>query len=181
MRSLFSLSNQQKATKAVAPHSQKKKNAALRDYPTASPYNSSRNKTKVNNEENNQTIQQTPTQASTKEPIQQTPATKTPKIQINNDQDPPEETEQKSEQVPASPKQQKKVTRESLIQQYQQLAEEYEAELQRRDELREEKEITLDAIEMLYSNQIKLEKGIIPESMQEELNQQDKPDEEHNE
>jgi hypothetical protein len=64
----------------------------------------------------------------------------------------------------ATPKKQAKVSKSELVEKYNQLSETYQQLLKNRDELREEKEFVLQVINVMFSNQIKLEKGVIPES-----------------
>ena len=163
MRSLFSLSATPKATKANTNRSPKKKAPPIKDYPTNSPYSSSRMR-KSNDFDDSISTASAKSNAKDKD----LSAASEVNEETKNNKEQKEQT-QKVEKT--QEKTIKKPKRENLVEQYNKLVQEYSNALEERQYLIEEKEITIDAINILYSNQIKLEQGKIPFSMQEELDQ----------
>ena len=171
MRSLFTLSSTQKATIAPPLKSPKKK-ASAKDYPTVSQFSSTRTqKSSDFNDDNGSSRSNSRSKTS---PVKQN----NPSVQDNQGNVEKEQTIKKQET--SKQKTTKKSNRESFEQQYNELAQKYFEALQLKEYLVEEKQLTEEAIEILYSNQIKLEKGVIPTSMKEELEANEEENENEN-
>ena len=167
MRSLFSLSATPKATKVNTTKSPKKKAPPVRDYPTNSPYSTSRMRKGGDFDD----VMSTASAKSNAKDKELSEASDIAEENKNNK----EQKEQTQKVENTQQKTPKKPKRENLIDEYNELVRKYSEAIEEKQYLIEEKEITIDAINILYSNQIKLEKGVIPTSMQEEL---DNPPEE---
>ena len=169
MKTLFTLSSTSKATKAIPNKTQKKKGPTMRDYPTVSPYSTTRTK-KSDTPDNESTI------SSRSNRSKNTKSSSMDASEVEQQKT----VEQEKTQVDSQPteKTQKKMTREQLIEQYNELAQKYSIALKLKSDLIDERQDTKEAIEVLYSNQMKLEKGVIPKSMQEELDEIEKEENE---
>lgn len=164
-RNIFLLSNN-KAIKAAVPTAPKKK-SVMRDYPlnyNPRVYNANevrRPKKKVEKEEpimeeaNQTDVRQSKVKgrpSSIKQPIQM-------------EQIPQEEQAYQDENIDVE--QGSSSTKETPRQKYLRMVLEYQMELDKRKELKEKRENLLHEIHVQYSNQMKLEQGIIPLSMQQ--------------
>ena len=164
MKSLFSLSSSTKVAKAAAVNS------------------SSSKKKPVPKEYSSHYIQSPPKPTKTdKIEYKQREADKdeeeliTPKkqkfIQKNENLSFSSAVEESPKQKQPANKKLSKMTKSELVEKYTQLCEQYQALLEKREENRENKETTLNAIKIEFSNQMKLEKGVVPDSMVKQLDE----------
>lgn len=182
-RNLFNMASHNKAVKAAVPNAPKKK-VVMRDYPLN--YNpriySTTELRRTTKKEEEKPIDKTSKRETTRNKkleskIQTKDQTKT-KTQTQNVEIKVEEQYFEDENIN---EEQESFQSETILDKYTKLVELYQKELDRRNELKNTHEDFLHKIHIAYSNQIKLERGIIPSSMQDPPSHTDEEEDFHQE